>query len=141
MTYTGSCLCGGIAFRVDAELEPIQLCHCAQCQKAQGGAFAAVVPVDAAHFRIDRGEALLAAYESSPGKERLFCRRCGSPVMSRRVALPGVVRIRVGLFDPPLPVRPASHAWVSEACAWWPIDDDLPRYPGPRPTGEPPCRS
>lgn len=129
MSTTGSCLCGGVAFRIDGALAPIQLCHCAQCRKAQGGAFAANIPVAAAAFRLLAGDALLAAYESSPGKERVFCRRCGSPVLSRRAAHPEVVRVRAGLLDGPLDARPALHQHTASRCDWWPIEDDLPQYP------------
>ncbi|HBS15496.1 GFA family protein, partial [Alloalcanivorax venustensis] len=31
-SYTGSCLCGGIAFEVRGPLAPIQVCHCQQCR-------------------------------------------------------------------------------------------------------------
>lgn len=37
MAYTASCLCNGVQLRINAELEPIMVCHCKQCQKAQGG--------------------------------------------------------------------------------------------------------
>ena len=33
MAYTASCLCNGIQLRINAELEPIMVCHCKQCQK------------------------------------------------------------------------------------------------------------
>lgn len=36
MAYTASCLCNGVQLRINAELEPIMVCHCKQCQKAQG---------------------------------------------------------------------------------------------------------
>lgn len=38
MAYTASCLCNGVQLRINAELEPIMVCHCKQCQKAQGAA-------------------------------------------------------------------------------------------------------
>lgn len=133
MAYTGSCLCGGVRFEIDGELEPIQVCHCLQCRKAQGGPFATAIPVAATAFRFIRGEQLLKSYESSPGKQRLFCGHCGSPVFSRRQALPGVVRVRAGLINEPLEVRPASHAHVGSKCNWWPIEDALPRYEEGRP--------
>jgi len=128
-TYTGSCLCGGVRFRVDAALAPIQVCHCMQCRKAQGGAFAAVIPVTASAFHLLSGEELLNAYESSPGKQRVFCSRCGSPVYSRRESVPGVLRLRAGLFNEPLPVKPAWHAYTGSKCNWWPVDDGLPQFP------------
>ena len=36
MAYTASCLCNGIQLRINAELEPIMVCHCKQCQKHKG---------------------------------------------------------------------------------------------------------
>lgn len=128
MAYTGSCLCGGVSFQIEGELEPIQVCHCHQCRKAQGGPFATVIPVAASAFRFISGEQLLKAYESSAGKQRLFCSNCGSPVLSRRQTIPGVVRVRVGLINEPLNVKPASHAYTGSKCNWWPIEDGLPQY-------------
>jgi len=130
MAYTGSCLCGGIAFRVESELEPIQVCHCTQCRKAQGGPFAAVIPVAVSAFHLLSGEHLLQSYESSPGKQRVFCRSFGAPVYSRRQSLPAVIRVRAGLFDEPLPVKPAWHAYTGSKCNWWSIQDGLPQYVG-----------
>ena len=128
MAYTGSCLCRGVRFRIEGELGPVQVCHCQQCRKAQGGPFAAVIPVAASAFHFLEGEALLSAYESSPGKQRAFCSRCGSPVFSRREDLPGVLRLRAGLIDEPLTVGIAWHAYTDSKCGWWPIEGDAPRY-------------
>ena len=128
MPFTGRCLCGEIRFEVLSELTPIQVCYCEQCRRAQGGAFAAVIPVQVSAFRLLAGQDVMKSYASSPGKERLFCGRCGSPVMSRRSALPSVVRLRVGLFDEPIPVKPAFHAFTASKCSWWSIADDLPQH-------------
>jgi hypothetical protein len=127
--YTGSCLCGGIEFRITSELAPIQVCHCRQCRKAQGTPFATNSPVKADAFVLMRGESLLAQFESSPGKKRVFCRNCGSPIYSSRDSVPGVLRIRVGLVDDPVSARPSAHAYVSQKCSWWPISDSLPQFP------------
>jgi hypothetical protein len=128
MTYTGSCLCGEVRFRIEGELAPIQVCHCQQCRKAQGGPFAAVIPVAASAFQWVSGEELLKSYESSQGKQRLFCGCCGSPVLSRRHALPDVVRVRVGLINEPLGVGIAWHAYTGSKCDWWSIEGDAPQY-------------
>lgn len=132
-THNGQCLCGGIRVQVDGTLPPIQVCHCRMCQRAQGGAFAAVLVLPRAAVQVTDPEGLLTAYDSSPGKQRLFCRRCGSPVFSRRGTLPGVLRVRAGLLDPPLRTRIAWHAYTDEACDWWPGDEDAPRFPGAAP--------
>jgi hypothetical protein len=50
--FTGSCLCGGVRFSVKGELQPLQLCHCAQCPKAQGSAFASALPINVNHISL-----------------------------------------------------------------------------------------
>jgi hypothetical protein len=131
--YTGSCLCGGIQYRVDAELQPLQLCHCTQCRKANGAAFATNSPVATSAFTLIAGAELLKAYQASPGKQRYFCSHCGSPIYSARDAKPDVIRLRVGLINEPLPVRPAFHFHVASNANWWTITDDLPQYAGEAP--------
>jgi hypothetical protein len=126
--HRGSCLCGEVAFTVKGPLEAIQICHCGQCRKAQGSAFASNIPVQRDRFELLSGESLLSAYESSPGKERVFCSRCGSPLFSRRKDLPDVIRLRAGTLDEPVETRPIAHFHVSSKAAWWPILDNLPRF-------------
>ena len=104
--YTGNCLCGGVCFQILDELEPIQVCHCSQCRKAQGTAFATNTPVKVTAFQLDSGAELLKSFEASPGKQRVFCSVCGSPIYSKKDALPDVLRIRAGLINEPLSVRP-----------------------------------
>ena len=127
--HTGRCLCGGIEYRVDAELPAVQFCHCAQCRRAQGSAFASNVPVPASAFTLLAGADLLQAYESSPGKRRCFCRRCGSPVYSARDSRPDVLRLRVGLINEPLADGAAFHFHTASKAEWFDICDELPQYP------------
>jgi hypothetical protein len=127
--HTGSCLCGGIRFQVEGELAPIQVCHCSQCRKAHGTPFATNMPIPASSFNLTQGRELLKQFESSPGKIRHFCGRCGSPIYSTKDTLPGVVRLRAGLLDDPLGVRPAFHFHVASKASWWRINDDLPQFP------------
>lgn len=131
--HTGSCLCGGVRFRIDEELQPIQICHCSQCRKAQGTPFATNTPVASDKFTLHGGADLLTEFESSPGKKRVFCSRCGSPVYSYRTAQPGMLRIRAGLIDEPLQARPVAHIYAASRCNWWSMDDALPQYPGAAP--------
>jgi hypothetical protein len=132
--HVGGCACGGVRYEVEGELEPIQLCHCSVCRKASGTAFAANIPVRAADFRLTSGEDLLRGFESSPGKIRTFCSVCGSPLHSRTSALPGVLRLRAGTLDAPVAARPGLHIYATSKADWWEIADDLPRYPGSRPS-------
>ena len=126
--YSGQCLCGDIRFEIDGALAPIQICYCKQCQRAQGTALATNIPVSLADFRLICGQELLRSFESSPGKERCFCSRCGSPVFSKRESLPDVLRIRVGLINGELATQVSAHFYTSAKPNWWTICDDLPQY-------------
>lgn len=131
--HTGSCLCGAVRFEIAGDLAPIQLCHCKMCQRASGTVFASNMPVRAEDFRVVSGAESLKSYESNPGKERLFCGDCGSPIISRVAADPGTVRVRVGTVDEPVDAALAFHFHVASKASWAPITDALPQYPAERP--------
>jgi hypothetical protein len=126
--YSGSCLCGGVRFQILCELEPIQICHCSQCRKAQGTPFATNTPVKGAAFQLDSGAKLLKVFEASPGKQRVFCSECGSPIYSKKDSLPGVLRIRAGLINEPLSSEPVAHCYTGSKANWWTIYDDLTQF-------------
>ncbi len=125
----GGCLCAGVRFRISGKLGPAGYCHCKQCQRASGSAFAANAPVRTTYFELVAGGDLVSEYESSPGKFRAFCRRCGSPVYSRRVTEPDIRRVRLGTLDGDPGRRPLGHVWVSAKAPWFTITDALPQYP------------
>jgi hypothetical protein len=124
----GGCLCGGIRYRYDGEIEEISICHCSQCRKAQGSAFAAVSPVATDHFQILAGAQLLKEYRSSPDKVRAFCANCGSPIYSAKDDTPGIRRLRLGTVDTPFSCANAFHIFTASKASWWDCDDGLPRF-------------
>ena len=129
----GSCLCGGIRYRYDGEIEEVSLCHCSQCRKAQGSAFAAVSPVATARFKILAGAELLKEYRSSPDKVRVFCATCGSPIFSAKDDAPEVRRLRLGNVDTPFTCASTFHIFTASKASWWDCDDGLPSFAERRP--------
>lgn len=123
----GSCLCGGIRYEIDAELTAVSNCHCGQCRKASGAAFGTGATIPTASFRFIAGEELLEAWESSPGKRRCFCRRCGSPILKRNDARPESLRLRLGTLDSDPGVKPSKHIYVGSKAPWFEIKGDLPQ--------------
>ena len=126
---TGRCLCGTVRFEIAGDLGPIAFCHCTECRRASGSAFAANANVVKGEHRFSSGAAALVEYESSPGKFRAFCGRCGSPMYSRTAAEPETLRIRLGTLDQDPGGRPRLHVWTSEKAAWFEINDDIPQIP------------
>lgn len=133
----GRCLCGGVRYRyvgrLGGEHGLVTQCHCGQCRKAQGGP-ATVAPASAEAFAIIAGTNLVTEFESSPGKFRVFCGRCGSPLYSRRAARPDVIRLRLGALEyPPPSLRIDAHIHDADRASWEDSADDTPRYPAEEP--------
>lgn len=128
--HRGSCLCGRVMYQYDGEITEVSRCYCTQCQKAQGGAFVAVARVDSDKLTFSKGEECLKAFSSTPGKIRVFCSECGSPLYSARDDLPQFKRLRLGTLD--TDVRPSRqvHAFVGEKPGWYDIEDDYEQFPG-----------
>jgi hypothetical protein len=125
---TGSCLCGAIAYQADAELTRIVHCHCRTCRKTHGAAFSSVTAVPREAFHWTRGSELLGAFESSSGKFRRFCTRCGSHLMAERLAQP-VVLLRLGCLDSAVTERPQVHIWRSDGAPWYDPKAAFPELP------------
>lgn len=126
--FQGSCLCGQVRYEYDGEITEISMCHCTQCRKAQGTAYVAVSPVESTKMRLTAGAQLLKEYRATPGKARVFCSHCGSPLYSARDDLPNVKRLRLGTIDTPFQCATAYHIHTASKADWEVIADGLPQY-------------
>lgn len=131
--YTGGCLCGAVQFEIHGGIRNIVHCHCSQCRKAQGSAFATNGIVERQDFVFVSGEELLTGYEATPGQTKYFCNRCGSPILSCSVERPTQVRVRLGTIDTPIHERPEAHIFVTSKANWEELGADLPEYEGHEP--------
>jgi hypothetical protein len=89
MAKTGSCLCGGVTYRVSGPLRPVVACHCTQCRKTSGH-YVAATQCAATDLSVEG--ATLRWFASSDAAERGFCSRCGSNLFWRR---PGGGRVSI----------------------------------------------
>lgn len=82
-TTSGSCLCGGVRYRVDGPLRDVWQCHCRRCQKVTGNFMAAsgALLADIA-FESD-GTLTWYAPDDDPDVAYAFCNRCGSSLFWR----------------------------------------------------------
>lgn len=131
--YTGGCLCGSVRFEIKGPIRNIVYCHCSQCRKAQGSAFATNGVVSTADFDIVSGADSLTGYESTPGQTKYFCKICGSPILSKTESKPEQVRVRLGTIDSDIVERPMAHIFATSKANWEEIADGLPHYEGYEP--------
>lgn len=124
----GSCLCGVVRYQVERTAGPLVNCHCQMCRKAHGATFSTILPVEKTGFRWTDGEAHVSDYESSPGKHRWFCSRCGSQLISTRDADDRTLLLRAGCIDSGYDEPAVAHGWTDFKAPWHEIDGELPQF-------------
>jgi hypothetical protein len=125
MIREGGCLCDAVRFKAEGEPLNVRICHCRNCQKAMGSPFFARALFDQRALKIE-GET--AHYPSSPALERVFCKKCGTRLFSRRTN-GTVVGVALAAFDDRNAFQPTEHIWTSSKIDWVRIDDGLKQYP------------
>jgi hypothetical protein len=128
---TGSCLCGAVRYRSDAEPAMTAVCHCENCQRQSGTALSIIVGVPAGSI-VFEGEGSLATYadraDSGRSVNRRFCKNCGSPIVSLVEMMPNVHFIKAGTLDDKSWLKPTMHVWCDSAQPWVEIPAGMQRF-------------
>ena len=129
--FTGGCACGAIRYACSAEPLLAFNCHCRDCQRASGSAFAAIIRMPAAAFTVTKGTPKFNTVMGDSGNtvSRGFCPECGSPLFSRLSGLSDVVGVRVGSLDDPSSYQPTMDIFVASAQPWDHLNPELPKFP------------
>ncbi|NHX02733.1 GFA family protein [Pseudomonas koreensis] len=106
---TGGCLCGDVRFEASGEPYRVGICHCLDCRKHHGALFhaSAIFPENA----------LTVSGKTSEYQGRVFCPRCGSPVLARSG---DEIEVNVGSLDAPNQFKPTYELWTIRREAWLP---------------------
>ena len=97
--YQGSCLCTAISYELLTTPKAVSHCHCSQCRKGHGAAFASY----GSALRILNGAGHITTYSSSESVLREFCAQCGSTLFWSRSQgeFSDWVSIALGTLDTP----------------------------------------
>jgi hypothetical protein len=94
-------------------------CHCRDCQRASGSAYAAIIAVPKAAVQL-RGAMRYHKFVAESGKaiERGFCPNCGSQVTINLERLSNIMVLHAGSLDDPSVFRPTMDVFTSSAQPW-----------------------
>ena len=123
---TGRCLCRAITFEVTGPPRLVVYCHCESCRRSTSSPTTAFLIVRKTDFAFTKGQPTV--FPSSPGVQRSFCGRCGSPLAYESEERPQHIDLYVCSLDDPGATPPQSHVHVQEQLPWFEIRDDKPRY-------------
>jgi hypothetical protein len=126
---SGGCQCGAIRYALDQQPVNVHVCHCRMCQKAVGGPFAVICPVQKTAFRVTRGT--ISYFHSSDIARRGFCSACGTPLLFEYPEVGDDLGVLVGTLDEPDRAPPENQYGNESRVAWY---SSLLQVPGDRPT-------
>ena len=130
IVLTGGCACGAIRYECETRPAVMLNCHCHDCQRFTGSAYAPLVVVVADHFCLMQGEPKYFVTISDGGNtvRRGFCADCGSSLFVVTAALPAYIALMAGSLDDAERYKPAADLWARSACHWDVMDPDLPKF-------------
>ena len=117
-THPASCRCGQLRTAATGTPTRISVCHCLDCQKRSGSAFAAQVRFPVADVTITGEASTFTATGDNGAAHFHFCPDCGSTVFYKNDSLPGVIAIPLGAFDNPRVFTPTISVFENRKHDW-----------------------
>jgi len=121
------CECRAVRFEVDSDIEDFSHCHCSQCRRLHGAAYATFAGVKRSSMKYTSGEDKVTRYDSSDTHQRFFCSICGSTVGTTLDDEPDMIYLSMSIIDSDPPRPPAYHIFVGSKAPWHEITDDAPQ--------------
>ena len=124
-----TCTCGQLTLSAEGEPRRVSVCHCLNCQRRSGSAFAVQARFANANVVIRGVSKAYALAGDEGGIARFhFCPECGATVYFRADALPDDVAVPVGAFaDPDFP-GPTVSVYGVRQHRWLRLDESIAPY-------------
>ncbi len=129
----GGCHCGRVRYRMHGDPITVNACHCRDCQRLTGSAFAINAMIEA-----DRVE-LLAGVPVADAEGAVRCPHCNVLLWASHPMFGESVRfVRAGTFDENERIVPAAHFFVRSKHPWVVLPAGVPSYATLPGEGDPP---
>jgi hypothetical protein len=120
-TFAGRCACGAVRYEMKGRPIVVHACHCTECQRLTGAAFAINAVIETDRVALVSGEPEPAAVLGTSGKRQtiLRCPACRValwshyPTAGERIAF-----VRVGTLEEPARLPPDIHIFTSTRLPW-----------------------
>ena len=128
--YEGGCSCGAVRFRLTSVPMFVHCCHCRDCQKQTGGAFAinALIETDRVEMLSGEPEPVSMPTESGRPHDIYRCPHCKVAVWSDYGRRPYLRFVRVSTLDDPTAISPSVHIYTRSKVPWVALPTDVPAF-------------
>jgi hypothetical protein len=123
----GGCACGAVRYRLASDPLFIHCCHCLNCQRQTGSAFAINMLIEADRLEVLTGELHPVDVPRDDGSmQRIYrCPSCQIAVYSEYTR-PEVRFVRAGTLDTPSSVAPDIHIFTKSKLPWVTLPESVP---------------
>ncbi len=132
MNLEGGCACGEIRYRLTNEPMIVHACHCRDCQRLSGSAFALNLWIERKFVEASGGEPV--AFPVPPGNsgkphDVFACGGCGTHLWNKYHRAPGdTVLLCAGTLDDPAAIAPDVHIFTRSKLPWLELPGGVPAF-------------
>jgi len=126
----GGCSCGAVRFGMKAAPMFVHCCHCLDCQKQTGGAFAINALIEAEEVELLADAPVAVSMPTNSGRPHHICRceKCEVAVWSIYGRRPWLRFVRVSALDQPHSIEPDVHIYTRSKVPWVRLPADKPAF-------------
>lgn len=126
----GGCACGAVRYRLSSSPMFVNCCHCRDCQRQSGGAFAinAIIETDRITLLADAPEPVAMPTQSGGPHDVYRCRACQTALWSDYGRRPALRFVRVSTLDDPAALAPDAHIYTRSKLPWINLPEDVPAF-------------
>lgn len=111
-SYSGSCFCGAVKFKVSGEPAGMGYCHCNSCRHWSAGPVNAFTLWKPEAVEVTEGAENIGTYNKSPNSYRKWCKICGGHIFTDHPKM-GLIDVYAASI-PDLPFQPGIHVHYQE---------------------------
>ena len=130
MSHGGGCECGAVRYRMTTDPILVNCCHCLDCQRITGSAFALNAMIETVRVELLRGRAVEHSLQRAGETTRAWrCGQCLTLLWSDHPKLGDGMRfVRVGTLEAASALAPDAHFFVRSKHPWVVLPDGIPAY-------------
>jgi hypothetical protein len=126
----GGCACGAVRYRLTSPPMIVHCCHCRDCQRQTGGAFAVNALIETDRIEMLSGEPVAISVPTDSGRPHdvYRCPVCETAVWSDYGRRPLLRFVRAMTLDDPDALPPDVHIFTRSKLPWVGLPPEVPAF-------------
>ena len=126
---TGGCQCGAVRYTLNIARPVVYACHCRECQRQSGSAFALSLPARRADLALTGTLGRWARASDSGGRSvASFCVVCGTRIHHASSDASEWLTVKAGTLDDATGLVARGHLWTRSKQPWVKLDREVPAF-------------